>query len=454
MRAEFDAGADYELSEIQPGDLDPHAVSSLFKAYLREREWSLLVDLDCTDLGFTVPDPILTRALKHQFDLAMTKTDNTSNASFDLSKLPTSMTSFGESSENMRSVDASLLTDIKVLVDQLPQVNYNLLHELCHLLRYTTQHAHTTKMPLGNLLLLFCPTLSFSAGFLRCLVEGQDTLFEWGRQPPPTPTLPAAPMVQPVAAPSGQPSAAPPALPPRTVKTSNATIVNAPKHTPSPSLAPASLRSLKSPLNVSTDTAQARSRSQTTTGSGPPSRASMFFPSLGPRRPSITMLFGGGSRRDSVEGNQTPRHSSSSGDSSGMSDEELHINPKRQTRPPRVSLDIPDGSFSPSLSPPKARVGISQPEPSPTKRSGQTPIADLFKSSLTAVVPTTAPSTVTATGTSVNVISGDRSSPNKTMPPRLGLPFREPDENVDEMGWSRGVLDAASASLGPTSNQR
>jgi hypothetical protein len=38
LRAEFDAGADYELSEIHPSDLDPHAVSSLFKAYLRERE--------------------------------------------------------------------------------------------------------------------------------------------------------------------------------------------------------------------------------------------------------------------------------------------------------------------------------------------------------------------------------------------------------------------------------
>ncbi|ELU44155.1 RhoGAP domain-containing protein [Rhizoctonia solani AG-1 IA] len=141
LRTEFDAGADYDLYEIPPSDLDPHAVSSLFKAYLRQ-----------------LPEPILTRALKGQFDMAMTATDSTSNASFDISKLPTSMTSFGESSENMRSLDDALLADIKVLIDQLPQANYNLLHELCHLLRYTTEHAHTTKMPIGNLLLLFCPT--------------------------------------------------------------------------------------------------------------------------------------------------------------------------------------------------------------------------------------------------------------------------------------------------------
>lgn len=29
-------GADYDMSECTPGDLDPHAVASIFKAYLRE----------------------------------------------------------------------------------------------------------------------------------------------------------------------------------------------------------------------------------------------------------------------------------------------------------------------------------------------------------------------------------------------------------------------------------
>ena len=42
LRAEFDAGADYNLVECEPGDLDPHAVSSIFKTFLRELPSSLL----------------------------------------------------------------------------------------------------------------------------------------------------------------------------------------------------------------------------------------------------------------------------------------------------------------------------------------------------------------------------------------------------------------------------
>lgn len=31
------AGADFDIAQCSPGDLDPHAVASIFKAYLRER---------------------------------------------------------------------------------------------------------------------------------------------------------------------------------------------------------------------------------------------------------------------------------------------------------------------------------------------------------------------------------------------------------------------------------
>ena len=39
-------GGDHNLIEAEPGDLDPHAVASIFKTFLREREcrmfyWSL-----------------------------------------------------------------------------------------------------------------------------------------------------------------------------------------------------------------------------------------------------------------------------------------------------------------------------------------------------------------------------------------------------------------------------
>lgn len=43
----LNAGADFDIAQSSPGDLDPHAVASVFKAYLRECEWpgSLLVQL-------------------------------------------------------------------------------------------------------------------------------------------------------------------------------------------------------------------------------------------------------------------------------------------------------------------------------------------------------------------------------------------------------------------------
>lgn len=37
LRKEFDSGVDYDMMECTPGDLDPHAVASVFKAFLRER---------------------------------------------------------------------------------------------------------------------------------------------------------------------------------------------------------------------------------------------------------------------------------------------------------------------------------------------------------------------------------------------------------------------------------
>lgn len=42
LRQEFDTGADWDMTECSPGDLDPHAVASVFKAYLRERTFFFL----------------------------------------------------------------------------------------------------------------------------------------------------------------------------------------------------------------------------------------------------------------------------------------------------------------------------------------------------------------------------------------------------------------------------
>lgn len=42
LKKEFDSGADIDLRQCHPGDLDPHAVAGLFKAYLREMPSSIL----------------------------------------------------------------------------------------------------------------------------------------------------------------------------------------------------------------------------------------------------------------------------------------------------------------------------------------------------------------------------------------------------------------------------
>ena len=46
LRAEFDAGVDYDMTECSPGDLDPHAVASVFKAFLRERMCSMPLEIE------------------------------------------------------------------------------------------------------------------------------------------------------------------------------------------------------------------------------------------------------------------------------------------------------------------------------------------------------------------------------------------------------------------------
>lgn len=50
----LNTGADFDIVQSSPGDLDPHAVASVFKAYLRECErlGSLLV-LPVTDIHWS-----------------------------------------------------------------------------------------------------------------------------------------------------------------------------------------------------------------------------------------------------------------------------------------------------------------------------------------------------------------------------------------------------------------
>ncbi|KAG9017541.1 hypothetical protein FRB90_000887 [Tulasnella sp. 427] len=171
IRNEFDTGADYLLKEAHPSDLDPHAVSSIFKAYLRE-----------------LPEPILTKDLAPQFDLAMLL------GTGEEATPGTRVTAFGGGFSGLgdnSSFDApttEAMAELKNLMARLPRENYDLLYEICKLLRSTARCSKATKMPLSNLLLVFCPSLQLSPGFLKVMIEKQDYLFGNGDVGPVSPS--------------------------------------------------------------------------------------------------------------------------------------------------------------------------------------------------------------------------------------------------------------------------
>lgn len=124
---------------------------------------------------FLVPEPILTKKLMPLFDLAL---------SFGLSgqgpeKALIGVTSFGGAMtfDGHGVPTAEAMAELRGLMNQLPRENYDLLHEIAKFLRLTSNKSNTTKMPLSNLLLIFCPSLSLNPPFLRLIIERQDYFF-------------------------------------------------------------------------------------------------------------------------------------------------------------------------------------------------------------------------------------------------------------------------------------
>ncbi|KZT19914.1 RhoGAP-domain-containing protein [Neolentinus lepideus HHB14362 ss-1] len=179
LRAEFDTGADYDISACSPGDLDPHAVASIFKAYLRE-----------------LPEPILTHALIPYFDAAMTAENNArsaeesevrvqrtsrggglpsgpKNGSPGLRKPPSLSTLAMPNFSGIRPPSQPLLKALSSLISRLPTENCDLLRTVTELIKETAKRHKDTKMPLSNLLLVFCPSLSMGPPLLRVLCEAE-----------------------------------------------------------------------------------------------------------------------------------------------------------------------------------------------------------------------------------------------------------------------------------------
>ncbi|KDR75004.1 hypothetical protein GALMADRAFT_248846 [Galerina marginata CBS 339.88] len=226
LRAEFDSGVDYDMTECTPGDLDPHAVASVFKAYLRE-----------------LPEPILTQKLQQYFDAAINK-ETTINAAepssptrlaavrsggglpsgpksgfnnsmgmmgggnMALRKPPSLSTLAMPSFTGIPPPSKALISAIRALIQQLPVENRDLVRTVVDLIKATAGASKETKMPLSNLLLVFCPSVNMTPPLLKVLCEAdgiwvdEEKVIDIRRQtvvpagagdravdvPPPTPT--------------------------------------------------------------------------------------------------------------------------------------------------------------------------------------------------------------------------------------------------------------------------
>jgi len=82
----------------------------------------------------------------------------------------------------------SLLREFNRLVQKLPRENRDLLQTIVELLARTAVHAKTTKMPLSNLLLVFCPSVSINPSVFKIMVENHEPIFNQALLPPPSPT--------------------------------------------------------------------------------------------------------------------------------------------------------------------------------------------------------------------------------------------------------------------------
>lgn len=164
LRSEFDTGADFDIAQCSPGDLDPHAVASIFKAYLRE-----------------LPEPILTNALSTSFEAAMTSERLTHNAQEPapsprsihpgLRKPPSLSTLAMPNFSGLHPPSETLRKALSSLIARLPQENRDLLLTVTELINATSQRSQDTKMPLNNLLLVLCPSLAMNPSLLQALCE-------------------------------------------------------------------------------------------------------------------------------------------------------------------------------------------------------------------------------------------------------------------------------------------
>ena len=162
-----------------------------------------------TESSVPVPESLLTIALHPYFEAVMiaeeASEDQTANSStrgvgsvgpslpsgpkagYQMRKPPSLSTLTMPTFNGVRPPSQSTIHALAGLVMRLPRENRDLLYTLVELIRATAKGSHQTKMPLANLLLVFCPSLAIKPSLLRVLCESEDI---W-KPPPKTVETPA-----------------------------------------------------------------------------------------------------------------------------------------------------------------------------------------------------------------------------------------------------------------------
>ncbi|KAI9296978.1 RhoGAP-domain-containing protein [Neoconidiobolus thromboides FSU 785] len=151
LKAKFDSGQDCLLNEDSP---DPHAVATLFKLFLRE-----------------LPETILTKKALTQTNHFLASTNVIDSSEKPL--IPSHIDNRG----------IHLAEQIKLLLQDIPNANYYLLHWTFRHLSRIVQNSSINKMNLSNLGVIFCPTLAITSKLFRILVEYNELIFPLPRPP-------------------------------------------------------------------------------------------------------------------------------------------------------------------------------------------------------------------------------------------------------------------------------
>ncbi|GAA5977205.1 hypothetical protein JCM10908_004894 [Rhodotorula pacifica] len=168
LKAMFDAGVGQErdLREVHPSELDPHAVASVFKSWLRD-----------------LPDPLLSHEIESLVDeltiqsLGYGASSNNflaSKGAAAASGTP-SPASSAPASPNVSQGYIEQLRDL--MATRMPAEHWTLIRAVVFHLARLADNAHVNKMTLNNLRLILSPTLRLSPGFLQILVVERQALF-------------------------------------------------------------------------------------------------------------------------------------------------------------------------------------------------------------------------------------------------------------------------------------